>query len=667
MLQIDTWWSFAGLWYRQSPDLLPEMDGIDCPALVLHGTDDPICPIEDARDMLAALAPGMGHMESFERCGHGVWPRSSGARSERDPRVHPVMSADGHVELAHRLAAILSAEGEGYTRLLAEDEPATVRALTEAREAISKSVSRHHGRVVDAVGDNLLAEFPSALDAVRCSVEVQRAQADRTAELPASRRLLFRIGLHLGDIAVEDARIYGDGVNVAARLQALAGPGGICLSAAIHENVHSRLDFPFHDLGEQSLKNFPRPVRAFRLGGAASAVSATPPPEPTDRPSLVVLPFANVSGDAEQEYFADGMSEDLISELARIPGLFVIGRGTSFAYKGKSVAARELGRELGVKHVVEGSVRRSGSRVRITARLTEASSAREIWSERYDRELGDVFALQDEVVGGIVTELRRALGSNIEHAPREHVVRPEVWDLWIQGRALQDQNTPPSVAAGRELLLRCVALDPGFALGWAELARSEHTMHFLDVDAEPYLELGLEHVRHALELSPEEALAHMTLGVLLAARSEVDAALESGRRALELAPSNARLRLQFGTMLVLQNRTDEAIPVLKTLTRLDPAQRYMHLFQLAVCYRRQGRIDEAIAKHRECLQLNPDFYGAHMNLAAIHAQLGEMNQAHACLDEVLRIRPDFSIAKLPRLPTGREFLVENLRKAGLRE
>jgi adenylate cyclase len=380
----------------------------------------------------------------------------------------------------------------------------------------------------------------------------------------------------------------------------------------------------------------------------------------------VVLPFANVSGDAEQEYFADGMSEDLITELARIPGLFVIGRGTSFAYKGKSVAARELGRELGVRHVVEGSVRRAGARVRITARLTEAHSGQEIWSERYDRELGDVFALQDEVVGGVVAELRRALGAGVEHTPRGRPVAPEVWALLVQGRAQLERYTPESGPASRELLSRCVALDPEFALGWAELARCEQILHFLEMEDDA-LERGFEHVRHALELDPEEPVAHMTLGHLLAMRGEREAAVASSRRSLELAPGDASLRLLFGTLLIHVNRNEEAIPVLKNLTRLDPAQRYMHLFQVALCYKRLGRVDEAIAKHRECLAASPDFFGAHMQLTAIHAQLGEMNQARTALAEVMRLRPDFSVARIPRVPTGRAWLIENLRKAGLRE
>ena len=569
--------------------------------------------------------------------------------------------------LEHRLAAILSADAAGYTRLLAEDQVATIRALAEARERFTAGVGRYRGRVIDTAGDNVLAEFRSALDAVRCGVELQRLLGDATLVLPLERRLLFRIGLHLGDIASEDGRIYGDGVNVAARLQTLAEPGGICLSAAIHENVSGRLDLPFRDIGEQTLKNFPRPVRAFRLGGSPPQAPEAPPPEPPDRPSLVVLPFANVSGDAEQEYFADGMSEDLITELARVPGLFVIGRGTAFAYKGKSVAARELGRELGVRHVVEGSVRRAGARVRITARLTEARSGQEIWSERYDRELGDVFALQDEVVGGVVAELRRALGAGLEHTPRERAVRPEVWALLVQGRAQLERYAPESGPASRELLLRCVALDPEFALGWAELARCEQFLHLLGMEDDAYLERGFEHVRHALELDPEEPVAHMTLGLLLGMRGEGEAAVASARRSLELAPGDATLRLHFGTLLIHVNRNEEAIPVLKNLTRLDPAQRYMHLFQLALCYRRLGRVDEAIAKHRECLQANPVFFGAHMQLAAIHAQLGEMNQARAALAELLRLRPDFSIARIPRVPTGRDTLVENLRKAGLRE
>ena len=285
--------------------------------------------------------------------------------------------------------------------------------------------------------------------------------------------MLFRIGLHLGDIAAEDERIYGDGVNVAARLQTLAEPGGICLSAAIHDNVAEPARSAASATSASRASRTSR-GRCARSGWAARRPpSRRAPPEPPDRPSLVVLPFANVSGDAEQEYFADGMSEDLITELARVPGLFVIGRGTSFAYKGRSVAAREIGRELGVRHVVEGSVRRAGARVRITARLTEAKSGQEIWSERYDRELGDVFALQDEVVGGVVAELRRALGAGIEHTPRERAVRPEVWELLVQGRAQLERYTPESGPASRELLLRCVGLDPEFALGWAELARCE--------------------------------------------------------------------------------------------------------------------------------------------------------------------------------------------------
>jgi adenylate cyclase len=569
-------------------------------------------------------------------------------------------------ELRHRLAAILSAEGEGYTRLLAEDEPGTVRALREAREAISGEVARHDGRVVDAVGDNLLAEFPSALEAVRASLAVRRVLEDRQALLPVDRRLRFRIGLHLGDVAVEGERIYGDGVNVAARLQALAEPGGICLSAAVHENVRGRLDLSFEDLGEQALKNFPRPVRVFRIAGAEAASAAAGRPDPVSQPSLVVLPFANVSGDAEQEFLADGMSEDLIAGLARVPGLFVIGRGTSFFYKGRGVPARELGRELGVRHVVEGSVRRAGSRVRITARLTDASSAREIWSERYDRELGDVFALQDEVVGGIVAELRGALGAGLEHTPRNRPIRPDVWELLVQGRANFDIASVESARTALELLQRCVALDPGFALGFAELAGAENLMNLMNVDAEPHLERGLEHARRALELDPAEPVAHMRLGQLLLSQGDGVASLAAARRAMELAPGDAGLGLAYGTLLLQRGDAEEAIAVLKNLTRLDPAQRYMHVFQLAGCYRRLGRTDEAIARHKECAQLRPEFFGAPMNLAAIYADLGDLNHAREWLARMMRLRPDFTISRIPRLPR-REYLVDNLRKLGVPE
>ena len=569
--------------------------------------------------------------------------------------------------LEHRLAAVLSAEGAGYTRLLAEDADTTIRALAEARSEISACVSRHRGRVVDATGDNLLAEFPSAVDAVRCGVEVQRRLGEIGAPVPAPRRLLFRLGLHLGDVAVEDGRIYGDGINVAARLQALAEPGGICVSGAIHDNVRSNLDLPFRDLGEQTLKNFPRPVRVFRLGGSVSGAAPAPPPEPPAQPSLVVLPFANVSGDSEQEYFADGMSEDLISELARVPGLFVIGRSTSFSYKGKSIAARELGHELGVKHLVEGSVRRAGARVRISARLTDAQSGRELWSERWDRELGDVFALQDEVVAGVVAGLRRALGTEIEHTPRGRPVRSDVWSLLVQGRAQLDRNLPEAVRPGRELLRRCVEADPDLALGWAELSRVEFMLGFFGEKDEPHLEQGIVHAQRAIALDPQEPTARITLGWLLAMKGDFASALAAARPALELAPGDPEVLAGYAALLNFADRHEEAIPLLKSASRADPATRYMHLFQLAIAYRGTGRDDEAIAKHRECTAANPGFWGANMNLVALYTMLGETHHARAELAELYRVRPGFTLRDVPRLPTGREFLLENLRKAGVPE
>jgi len=298
--------------------------------------------------------------------------------------------------------------------------------------------------------------------------------------------------------------------------------------------------------------------------------------------------------------------------------------------------------------------------------LTDARSGQEVWSERYDRELGDVFALQDEVVGGVVAELRRALGSRIEHTPRDRPVGPEVWKLLVQGRA-QIEVDPERAGAGRELLLRCVTLDPEFASGWAELARTDYFLHFFAVTGtDEYLVQGFDHVRRALALDSEEPVAHLTLGQLLAMRGEDEAAVASARRSIELAPGRADLRLWFGSVLQFTDRAEEAIGVLKSLTRVDPALRYMALFQLALCYERLGRSDEAIAKHRECLQANPAFYWAHVSLSVIYARLEEMNQARASLDAVLRLRPGFSIAEIPRLPIDREQWVENLRKSGLR-
>lgn len=321
--------------------------------------------------------------------------------------------ADTHTmtsRVERRLSAIFSTDGQGYSRLMGDDEEATIRTLTAYREVFSSLIQQHHGRVVDSPGDNLLAEFGSAVDAVRCGVAVQKELAERNSALPESRKMLFRIGLNVGDVIVEAERIYGDGVNIAARIEGLADGGGVCISGTVYDQVEGKLQLGYQDLGEQTVKNIVKPIRVYRVlmdpemvgqTEAASAPAATVPEQPPalpDKPSIAVLPFLNLSGDPEQEYFSDGMTEDLITDLLKISGLFVISRNSVFLYKGSTVKPEEVSKELGVRYILEGSVRKAGNRVRITAQLIDAATGYHLWAERYDGQLDDIFSLQDEVL-----------------------------------------------------------------------------------------------------------------------------------------------------------------------------------------------------------------------------------------------------------------------------
>src|SRR3989338_417536 len=343
--------------------------------------------------------------------------------NEKDPVGTPPKS------IQRKLAAIVSADVKGYSRLMGEDEEATIRTLTVYREVMAVLIGQHRGRVVDSPGDNLLAEFASVVDAVRYAVEIQRGLKVRNADLPVHRRMEFRIGINLGDVVVEGERLYGDGVNIAARLEGLAEGGGICISGTVYDQIENKLALGYEYLGEQAVKNIPKPVRVYQVkdepGVSTPTVSGDKSPTLAlpDKPSIAVLPFANMSGDPEQEYFSDGITEDLITELSRFHELFVIARNSTFAYKGRSADVRQVGRDLGVSHVLEGSVRRVGDRVRITAQLLDAATGHHLWAERYDRGLEDIFALQDEITREIVAALDVRLLRGEQATAWRHLLR----------------------------------------------------------------------------------------------------------------------------------------------------------------------------------------------------------------------------------------------------
>ena len=422
-----------------------------------------------------------------------------------------------------RLAAILAADVVGYSRLMGEDEEGTLAALTaHIGELIEPCVAAHHGRVFKTTGDGLLGEFSSVVDAVRCAVALQAGMAERNAGTQEDRRIEFRIGVNLGDVIVQDDDVYGDGVNVAARLEQMAEPRGVYVSGNVFEQVEGKLDLRFDDLGEHQLKNISRATRVYAVTGraaepAAPAPSAAADPLPLplpDKPSIAVLPFENMSGDAEQEYFADGISEDIITDLSKISGLFVIARNSSFVYKGKPVSIRQVGRDLGVRCVLEGSVRKAGNRVRITAQLIDATDDRHLWAERYDGALDDIFSLQDEVAQKVVAALEVSLTATERNAMTStRKIDVEAYDLLLRARQYYSRFTPDANAEARRLLAEALERDPGYAEAMAALAESCAAIWHQGWSNDPVttLEKGAELAHRAVELAPELADSHISL------------------------------------------------------------------------------------------------------------------------------------------------------------
>ena len=525
--------------------------------------------------------------------------------------------------MGRRLAAILSADVEGYSRLMGEDEPATVRAITEYREVIASAVSGRGGRVVDAPGDNVLAEFASVVDAVQCAVEIQRELRSRNAALPVTRRMQFRIGINLGDVIVEGERLYGDGVNIAARLESLAEGGGICLSGAAYDQVEGKLPLAYEALGEHTVKNIARPVRVYRVrlepGPPPGPPSRKPRPDRRavmrvvqvvailtllgavgwagwrwlgtpeslglplpDRPSVAVLPFTNLSQDPAQEYFSDGVTEDLITGLSKVSGLFVIARNSTFTYKGKAVKVREVGRDLGVRYVLEGGVQRAGDRVRITAQLVDAATGYHVWAERYDREVGDIFALQDDVTQQIV----EALAVKLTEAEKVRLGRvptavPEAYDLVLRGNEQRKRTTREGNAQARRLFAQALELDPEYAAAYAGLSWTHlQSWQFLWSPTRESLDRARDLAERAIALDNTLADAYHLLGQVYLWQKEHDRAIRQAERAIELAPNDADGYETLAEILSWSGRAEESIGLIRHAMRLNPHYPYFYLWTL---------------------------------------------------------------------------------------
>jgi len=586
----------------------------------------------------------------------------------------------GRVE--RRLAAILAVDVAGYSRLMGEDEEGTLAALRAVRRELGDpKIAEHRGRIVKTTGDGLLAEFASVVDAVRCAVELQREMIVRNAAAPAGRRIEFRMGINVGDIIIEDGDIFGDGVNIAARLEALAEPGGICLSAAAHEQVRDRLDLAFEDLGEQQVKNIARPVRTYRVALGASSRAAQPVGAPLplpDKPSLAVLPFQNLTGDAEQEYFVDGMVEEITTAIARLPWLFVIARNSAFTYKGKPVDVKQVAQELGVRYVLEGSVRKAGNRVRITGQLIDTTTGAHIWADRFDGSLDDIFELQDQVAsnvaGAIEPKLRR---SEIERANRKPTSNLTAYDFYLRALAQSYRFTEEGFAEAVVLARRALAIDPAYTpaaalVGFCRgLQRIQGWGALSDDDTGEACRLA----RQALEAERDDAeticLAAWTLFRLAGEAAMAAAALD---RALALNPNAAKAWMVRGGIHALSNQHEAAIEALERARRLSPFDPYTFFYavNIAVAHLAARRFEQAIEWAARALHDRPRLVIAMRLKVVALAHLGRLDEARAELDRVLAIDPKLTIAGFCEYahhmaPEVLELYIAGLRLAGLPE
>ena len=590
---------------------------------------------------------------------------------------------DNRVE--RRLSAILAADVAGYSRLTGLDEEGThVRLRERLRGLADPKISEYRGKVVKHTGDGVLAEFGSVVDAVRCAIEVQRGMAEQNAAMPQVKRIEFRIGIHVGDIIVDDNDIFGDGVNIAARLEGIAEPGGICISDDAQRQVRGKVDFAFEDMGPQNLKNIVEPMRAWRLRMNASGSAAAPiepPVESTqalalpDKPSIAVLPFENMSGDPEQEYFADGMVEEIITALSRFKWLFVIARNSSFTFKGKTVDIKEVGRRLGVRYVLEGSVRKASGKVRISGQLIDALTGTHIWADRFERDLTDIFDLQDEITVAVVSAIQpKLLQTEIAMATRRRPENLTAYDCYLRARQQFYSSTREAVAETIRLADRALELDPRFGLV-AALAGASHMQNVLwGYAADPQFDRkeAVRLCRLALSLDDSDADILAWAAVISAFMvGDHESAIELADRAVALNPNSYQAWGCRGHVYRVAGLPEEAVRSFERAIRMSPVDPLLHVAfaGMGLAFIELGRFDEAIVAGKKALRQNPSFSAAYRCLASAFAHLGRAAEAREAAARVFEVDPGFTIsAWIARGgQSNAKLLMEGLRKAGLPE
>jgi adenylate cyclase len=579
-----------------------------------------------------------------------------------------------------RLAAIFAGDVAGYSRLMGVDEEGTLRQLKAHRkELVDPKITEHRGRIVKTTGDGVLVEFVSVVDALRCAVDIQRGMLERNSDVPSEKLIRFRIGINVGDIIIDGDDIYGDGVNVAARLETLAEPGGIMVSRVVHDQVQDKLGFEFDDMGEQAVKNIARPVGIHRVHlteqaprSTASAAGKTERAA-SERPSIAVLPFMNMSGDPEQEYFADGISEDIITGLSKLRWFFVIARNSSFAYKGKTVDVKRAARELGVRYVLEGSVRKGGNRVRITAQLIDAATGNHVWADRYDGDLTDIFALQDDitkkVVAAIEPKLLEAEGIRSQNRSPEDL---GAWNMVIHANSLFWRLTKTDGETAIAILRKAVERYPDYAPAHSMLAFAILVSRLLGwtLIAPPVKEAATLAAR-AAELDDSDPWAHLALGYVAFMMRRTDGAQQEYQRAIDLNPNFAAAHGYLGYALAMAERTDEAIAHLEQAIRMSPHDPQNAIFNmgLAVAHYVAGRYAEAVSFGRKAVQQRDGITAGHRIYIASLAEAGQFEEAHTELQRLKELQPNVSIAwceqHIPYLPAPMARFLDSMRKAGL--